>query len=86
MCNSKLISTGTFLMIHKGFCAADDIVFKESIIMNKQYIQSYIQRSKEFHEMKLNLGDSFCLAKFSPIEHYYSRERDRLNIGLRGNI
>lgn len=36
--------------------------------------------------MKLELGDNFCLTQFTPIEHYYSRERERLNTDIKGIV
>ena len=31
--------------------------------------------------MNIKLGDNFCLPQFTPIEHYYSLERNKLNKG-----
>ena len=48
--------------------------------MNEQDITEYNKRNENFHNMNIQLGDNFCLPQFTPIEHYYSIERNRLNI------
>ena len=80
-CNNKsILREQAFLQLHKGSILDDTLVFYMSMFMNKSNIQEYQQRSKNFHEMKIKFGDNFCLPQFTPIEHYYSCERNKLNI------
>jgi hypothetical protein len=81
MCNnSNTICTNSFLQIHRGLCAKEEITVEKSMIINKSNVGLYRQRNKDFHEMKIELGDNFCLPQFTPIEHYYSFERNKLNL------
>lgn len=50
------------------------------MLMNEQDITEYNKRNEDFHNMNIQLGDYFCLPQFTPIEHYYSIERNKLNI------
>lgn len=54
--------------------------------MNQENIPAYKERNKAFHKMEIELGDNFCLTQFTPIEHYYSMERNKLNLNaISGN-
>lgn len=75
-----------FIQIHKGSTVDDNFIPHQGMLMNAKNIPDYINRNKDFHEMKIEMGDSFCLPHFTPIEHYYSMERNKLNLNaISGN-
>ena len=86
MVNNKSFLNWHFLQLHKGSTIDDTLVIHGGMFMNECAIPEYEERNKKFHEMKLELGDCFCLPKYSPIEHYYSLERNRLNKQCKGKI
>ena len=49
------------------------------MFINEKFIDKYNQRQIDFQNMNIQLGDNFCLPKFTPIEHYYSKERYKIN-------
>lgn len=77
--NNKLIMFDRFLQLHKGSVMDETLIIHNSMLMNESKLPEFKKRSKDFHEMKLELGDNFCLTRFTPVEHYYSRERNKLN-------
>lgn len=79
MCNSK-ICTDMFLQIHKSTQANEELIYHKGMVINKSDIPEYEKRTRSFHEMKIELGNNFCLPQFTPIEHYYSYERNKLNL------
>ena len=56
------------------------LIFHQGMLMNEQDITEYNKRNEDFHNMNIQIGDNFCLPEFTPIEHYYSIERNKLNI------
>ena len=80
--NNNLITFNQFFQLHKGSLLDDTLIFHMGMLINKKNIPIYWKRSKAFHEMKISLGDNFCLTQFTPIEHYYSWERNTLNRGF----
>lgn len=79
--NNNLILFDRFIQIHKELRAEEDITMKGCMIINKANIHKFDERKKAFQEMNIELGDNFCLPQFTPIEHYYSTERNKLNKG-----
>ena len=77
--NNKQFLNWHFLQLHKGSIMDDTLIFNRGMLMNESDIPIYNKRNQDFHEMKLELGDNFCLTQFTPIEHYYSLERNKLN-------
>ena len=65
--------------MHKGSVMDDTLILHNAMFMNESKIPEFEQRNMDFHDMKIRLGDNFCLQKFTPIEHYYSFERHVLN-------
>ena len=80
--NNKMFLNWHFLQFHKGSIMDDTLVSKGGMFMNESIIPEYYQRSRDFHNMNIKLGDNFCLPQFTPIEHYYSMERNKLNKGV----
>lgn len=80
LCNNSGILFDHFIQFHKGSTFDYTLVLFDSMFINERFIDDYTQRNMDFHNMKLQLGDSFCLSKFTPIEHYCSRERNTLNL------
>lgn len=64
----------------------DTLTIHSGMFMNESDIPVYNKRNQDFHEMKLELGDNFCLTQFTPIEHYYSLERNKLNKDIKGIV
>ena len=79
--NNNALHTDMFLQICKYSIIDENYTFFMSMLMNKKNIPVYKKRNKDFHDMKIELGDNFCLPQFTPIEHYYSLERNKLNKG-----
>lgn len=79
LCNNKALAFRQFLQIHRGMTVDDTVILHKGMILNKKDLPIYEQRLNNFHNMSIKLGDSFCLPQFTPIEHYYSKERNKLN-------
>lgn len=79
ICNNTSFTSDMLIQMHKGSVMDNTLILYKSMFMNKSAIPEYEQRSKDFHEMKIELGDNFCLPQFTPIEHYFSLERTKLN-------
>lgn len=82
--NSSQFLNWHFLQLHKGSILDDSLIIHNGMFMNRSAIPAFNERTKAFHEMKIELGDNFCLPQFTPIEHYYSLERNKLNKGTIG--
>ena len=80
ICNNKSVTFTQFLQIRKGTTMDETTIFHKGMVMNEKDRDDYKRRNEAFHEMKIELGDSFCLPQFTPIEHYYSFERNKLNL------
>ncbi len=81
LCNNKALAFRQFLQICKHSTLDENLILYNGFLLNKSCLPMYEQRLNNFHNMNLTLGDNFCLPQFTPIEHYYSRERNKLNIG-----
>ena len=79
--NNNALHTDLFLQICKYSIPNDDYIVCWSMLINKNDIPKYNKRNKDFHDMKIELGDNFCLPQFTPIDHYFSFERNTLNKG-----
>ena len=77
--NNRKFLNWHFLQLHKGSALDDTLIVQQGMFMNESMIPTFNKRTHAFHNMKIELGDNFCLPQFTPIEHYYSRERDKLN-------
>ena len=84
--NNKQFLNWHFLQLHKGSIMDDTLIFNGGMLMNESDIPIYNKRNQDFHEMKLELGDNFCLTQFTPVEHYYSFERNKLNTDIKGIV
>lgn len=84
--NNKQFLNWHFLQLHKGSTMDDTLTIHSGMFMNESDIPVYNKRNQDFHEMKLELGDNFCLTQFTPIEHYYSLERNKLNKDIKGIV
>ena len=80
LCNNKDILFNQFLQLKANSIMNNTLVLYQGMLMNEQDIPIYNKRNENFHNMNIKLGDNFCLPQFTPIEHYYSIERNRLNI------
>jgi hypothetical protein len=80
LCNNKALAFRQFLQICKHSTLDENLILYSGFLLNKSNLPIYKQRLNNFHNMNLALGDNFCLPQFTPIEHYYSFERDKLNI------
>ena len=80
LCNNKSITFERFFQICKYTNLNEPLCIANSMIMNKSNIQQLRNRSVAFHNMEISLGDNFCIPQLTPIEHYYSRERNSLNL------
>ena len=80
--NNNALHTDLFLQICKYSIPDENYTIWGSMLMNKNDIPRYKERNRNFHNMNIKLGDNFCLPQFTPIEHYYSLERNKLNKGV----
>ena len=80
LCNNKDILFNQFLQLKANSIMNNTLILYQGMLMNEQDIPIYNKRNENFHNMNIKLGDNFCLPQFTPIEHYYSIERNRLNI------
>lgn len=86
VCNSRLIMFNQFLQIHKNSTTDETLTAHQGMFMNFCDIPLYEQRNNDFHDMKIQSGDNFCLPQFTPIEHYYSLEREHLNLNATADL
>lgn len=77
--NNQQFLNWHFIQLHKGSVLDDTLIIHNGMFMNESAIPEFNERTKAFHEMKIELGNNFCLPKYTPIEHYYSFERNTLN-------
>lgn len=80
--NTNLVSSDRFIQMHKGTVPDKTLMMCGGMVLNSSSIDLYNKRNQDFHEMKLKLGDNFCLPQFTPIEHYRSLEWMKLNRGI----
>lgn len=68
------------LEIDKNINLKEKIISYESFILNdnKKQLLSLKQRFIDFYNCSLDLNNSFCCTEFTPIEHYFQRERYKL--------
>ena len=81
LCNNKALAFRQFLQICKYSTLDENLILDKGFLLNKSNLPIYNQRSRDFHDMNIKLGDNFCIPQFTPIEHYYSTERNKLNKG-----
>ena len=81
LCNNKDILFNQFLQLKANSIMNNTLILYQGMLMNEQDIPIYNKRNENFHNMNIKLGDNFCLPQFTPIEHYYSMERNKLNKG-----
>ena len=80
LCNNKDILFNQFLQLKANSIMDTTLILHQGMLMNEQDIPIYNKRNEDFHNMNIQIGDNFCLPQFTPIEHYYSIERNKLNI------
>lgn len=77
--NTSLLGGRGFMQMHKGSVMDNTLIIHNAMFMNESKIPEFEKRRADFYDMKIELGDNFCLPQFTPIEHYYSFERNKLN-------